>query len=628
MQELLEELRQRKVFRAVVAYCVAGWAIIQLTMALETTLNLPPWFDTIFTIAVILGFPACLVLAWAFDWTRDGIKPTPNASPTVRNGSLILLSGFTLLALFGISRVGLPSNAPQATLEASASTGSSILSREARDVLPKSIAVLPFEDSSPTAERQYFADGMAEEITNALVKLPDLNVAGRTSAFSWRDRGSETTAIRNALGVAYILTGSVRQQDETLRITAALIRTDDSFHQWSETYEGTLDDVFDLQDSIARSIAAELDIVLEGSGEARLVKQQTTSGTAHDLVLRARAAYRQTPDAETFELAEDMLEQAVAIDPNYVAAWIEIATLNNFASGYIGARSPKAAFAVSQNAIAKALAVDPDAALSVIWSANINYFEGNLVNAYRLAEKAMALEPDNGGIVFSFGHYNAIFGYTERAEPYLDRAIQLDPLDAFAWNTRALVSQNLGHFDRSEMEAERAVELGDFSALDTLAWNAVAQGDPDTAHARNMQLYEVAGQQLGGGLDARMLWESLSRAIYYGAENDVAMLRKMSELQFSSADFEPDGVTINVAARLGMAESFFDQWRDVYASKSTLAVSLWSDFEWAKAIRGDAAFPRFVEREGFLKLWQTYGWPEICRPNPGTDGSDGQFSCK
>ncbi len=141
----------------------------------------------------------------------------------------------------------------------------------AADVSSKSVAVLPFTDLSPAHDQEYFSDGMAEEILNALAQVKDLKVAGRTSSFFFKGKNEDLRTIGRTLGVANVLEGSVRKQGDVVRITAQLIQVSDGFHLWSKTYDGDLKDVFELQERIARAITDQLQIVIAGAQKSRLV---------------------------------------------------------------------------------------------------------------------------------------------------------------------------------------------------------------------------------------------------------------------------------------------------------------------------------------------------------------------
>lgn len=488
----------------------------------------------------------------------------------------------------------------------------------------KSIAVLAFKDFSDTGDQAYFADGVAEEIINALVRVPHLDVAGRVSSFALRDPELGPLETGAALGVSYLLQGSVRKMGGRVRITTQLVRTRDGMHQWSETHDGVLDDVFNLQDRIAVSVAKELDLLLNAGTTGSLAPRQTSSFEAYDLMLRARAAYRVSQDRATFDGAEALLREAVRLDPNFAAAWIEIATLNNFAAANSGARGLQAAFAASKAAVATAQRIAPGAPETIIWSANIRYFERDALAAYRMAKSAMALAPQDSGIVFSVGHYAACFGYQEEAHRLLTEALRLDPLDGFAWHMLARVCQNLRELDEAERHAEHAVRLGDALAHEALAWIALAQGRPEQAEQRYMTFFDRVGVRLGGP-QSRPIWEMMARAYFRDSSADAGMLRQGLAMQMADENFQPGSLHINAAACLGMVQDTMALWDRSYAARSMIAVSMWSDLQWAHDLRTHPAFPEFAETRGLAAIWREFGWPEHVTPNPGTDGSAGQF---
>ncbi len=492
----------------------------------------------------------------------------------------------------------------------------------------RSIAVLAFADLSAAGDQGHFADGVSEEIINALVRVPDLQVAGRTSSFAYKGRDTDLRKIGAELAVDFILEGSVRKQDNRLRITAQLVQTKDGFHQWSETFNGTLDDIFDLQDRIAVVIARQLDLLLNSGPQARLSPRMTNSFEAYDLMLRARAAYRLSPDAETFACAEALLNEAVQIDPDFAEAWVAIATLHNFAAASLGDRSVRAAFEASKAAIERASRLAPTNATTVIWNANIRYFEGDSLTAFQLARTALALEPENPAILFSVAHYATCFGYHGEARRLLERALSLDPLDGFAWHTLARVNQNLGHLETAVQQAERAVELGDVFALDALAWIALQQGDPVRAQAIFLDLHDRMGSQLEGGADSRQIWEMFARGVFRDSEADVEMMRMGLRMRMATPGYEPNASTFVGIACVGMVEELFAQWKASYVLKSTVAVALWSGVDWARKVRTHAGFTAFAEANGLAAIWRQFGWPDGIVPIEGTDGSNGQFTAR
>ncbi|MFT5609731.1 MAG: TolB-like protein [Polaribacter sp.] len=231
MTNTLSELKRRNIFRVAGVYAVAGWLLAQLASALESSLNMPGWFDTVVVSLLLLGFPVAMILAWAFEMTPEGFKKTQslnggdeNTQTTGRKLDYVLIGGLALVGLLIIGDRAIP----KATVTPSAPIIAAI-----DTFTGQSIAVLPFEDFSPDQDQEYFADGIAEELLNVLARVEGLRVTSRTSAFSYKGREASIAEIGKALNVAHILEGSVRKAGDTLRITAQLIDTKTDEHMWS-----------------------------------------------------------------------------------------------------------------------------------------------------------------------------------------------------------------------------------------------------------------------------------------------------------------------------------------------------------------------------------------------------------
>ena len=201
-------------------------------------------------------------------------------------------------------------SSPIATVAASTATA----------ILAKSIAVLPFADMSEKKDQEYLADGMAEEILNLLANAPGLLVAARTSSFYFKGKQTKIQDIARELGVAHILEGSIRRAGDQLRVTAQLIRADNGYHLWSETYDRDLKDLFKVQDDIANAVAQALQIKLMG-GELSRKKGGTQNLDAYQLFLRADSALYQNTRS-SLEAADQYVDQAIELDPNYGMAWL------------------------------------------------------------------------------------------------------------------------------------------------------------------------------------------------------------------------------------------------------------------------------------------------------------------
>ncbi len=316
MRGFIEELKYRNVIRVGAAYVVAGWLIAQVTDLIADVFNLPDWFMQMVIILLVLGLPVALFLAWAFELTPEGIKSAhdvPADAPKDPRAGRIL-NGVTIVAL----------------VIAVAWLAWDKIHRAPATVAPidKSIAVLPFDDFSPAGDQAWFADGLTEEILNALARATDLQVASRTSSFAYRDSNEAIPTIAEALGVEHILEGSVRRDRDRLRVTAQLIRAADDKHLWSENFDGGTKDSIRIQEEIAFQIANALQTAMDPEELARMVAAGTRSVEAWETYLRALALDHEVSSSNDIGRAYEVIaafEDVVAIDPNFADAQLQLA---------------------------------------------------------------------------------------------------------------------------------------------------------------------------------------------------------------------------------------------------------------------------------------------------------------
>ncbi len=299
-QRFFAELKRRKVFRVAAVYGAASFAILEASDILFPRIGLPEWTVTFVAVLALLGFPVALVLAWVYERTPAGMRRTEEAETGELEAiaaaparsrwpvGLAAAIGTALLLLGSWWALGRPS--PAGT-KAAADSG-----RQAG--VYQSIAVLPFANMSEDASDEYFSDGLTEELLNALARVPDLKVAGRTSSFVYKGENKDLREIGEALGVETILEGSVRRAGGRVRVTAQLIDAADGFHVWSSDWdrELTADNVFDIQDEIAGSVAEAL-----ATGMAPDVGAPAGAGTVATWSGRVPALVR-TADLETYDL--------------------------------------------------------------------------------------------------------------------------------------------------------------------------------------------------------------------------------------------------------------------------------------------------------------------------------------
>ncbi len=271
------ELKRRNVFRVAVAYVIISWLLAQIADLMLENFGAPGWVIKSFLGFLIIGFPLVLVFAWAFELTPDGVKResevdrsqsiTPKTGHTLDRSIIVVL--VIALAWFAWDRFG---SSPEITVPVEVKQTADAETPADEVKTAKSVAVLPFVAMSSGADDEYFADGLTEEILNSLAQLPELLVTARTSAFHFKGQDVNVQEIATALGVNHIVEGSVRRSGDRLRVTAQLIRAEDGFHLWSESYDSTSEDTISVQEDIAEKIANAMDVVMNDEKRAAMRK--------------------------------------------------------------------------------------------------------------------------------------------------------------------------------------------------------------------------------------------------------------------------------------------------------------------------------------------------------------------
>lgn len=325
----IEELKRRKVVRMATVYGAVVFVVVEVADLVFPALGFPAWMYSFVVVLALLGFPVALGISWVFDLTRDGVKRTEATSATAKFGAQRVerwISARTAaVALVLVSGGWLAGRVTGGGAADSAGPGD--------DGTFESIAVLPFVDMSPAGDQEYFGDGIAEELLNALAKIPNLKVAARTSAFSFKGRNPDIAMVAEALNVQTVLEGSIRKAGNQLRITAQLIRAEDGFHLWSETYDRPADDVFAVQDELARAIVAALRVQLTGEQEAELTRRGTQNVGAHNAYLLGRFQWNRRTEVGLRGGIENFT-RAIELDSMYAEAYAGLADANAILHNY------------------------------------------------------------------------------------------------------------------------------------------------------------------------------------------------------------------------------------------------------------------------------------------------------
>jgi TolB-like protein/Tfp pilus assembly protein PilF len=328
LPRFLAELKHRKVYRVALVYVGVGWALLEASDMVLPRLDLPDWTVNFVLAVVLLGFPLALLFAWIFDFSPQGIVRTEPLSPASQHNSLtiaataefaLILALVVAVGSLYLDRLSLQKRLTEAESALQENMGAD------QPVLPnpeqyRAIAVLPFADMSEAGDQAWFAEGIAEELLYALAGVEGLQVMARTSSFAFKGTDKTIAQIANILGVQAVLEGSVRRFGDRVRITAQLVDADSGYHIWSGSYERKLDDIFRLQDELARAVVQALRMELGVDAARPLVVEQTASPDAYNWFIRGRAIFDWS-NFQTSALAISYFEKAVKADPDYAIAW-------------------------------------------------------------------------------------------------------------------------------------------------------------------------------------------------------------------------------------------------------------------------------------------------------------------
>ena len=407
------QIKRRKVFQVIVAYGVAAWLLTQIVTTIEEPMGWPDGVDTWVIRALLVAFPIVIVVSWAFDLTARGfVRDTGDRSTGVGKSTEIALVGVVTLASGWMAYAAIRGD----------------LFDVADNRLPNSVAILPFANLSPDPENRYIADGIHEEVLDALQKIGSLNVISRTSVLRYRDGLTPIRDIARDLNVETVVEGSLRFANGRLRIATQVIDGRTEAHISSEIYERSFDDYFGIQSSFARDIVAQLEVDLTDEESQRLDRPPTNSPQAYALYLQARAAWGTDREA-----VDRYLERAIELDPDFAVAYATKA--GNFAQNMINTfgasandEGPDALYQRVQDLAAKALEIDPSLgqAYGAVGTAHRNYWRWT--EAREAFEQGRRIDPSERGDAWFF----SFLGEHELALDIVADWVKLDPNDPFA----------------------------------------------------------------------------------------------------------------------------------------------------------------------------------------------------
>lgn len=406
LQHFVAELRRRRMFRVVAVYLVVGWLLIQVAGTTFGPLGLPGWSLTLVIVLVVLGFVIACALAWAYDLTDRGLERTVP--------------------------VAMATPAPEA-----------------------SVAILPFADMSEARDQDYFCDGLAEEILNALASIQGMRVASRTSSFRFRDGTTDARDIGRALNVATIMEGSVRKSGDRVRVTAQLIDAGNGYHLWSENFDRGLEDIFAIQEEIARSVARALRVSLNTPEALDLQRYAPRDMRAYDFYLRGRQL-EGAKDRIKWEYSAQMYRRAIEIDPEYAQAHAGLADVLTELLLWRFAR-PEEVLDEALAASRRALELAPELAEAHVAHAHTLDFSGEHDAAATEFERALELNPDLYEASYYFARHCFARGQLARAVELFEAAHRARPDEFQALMIAVGAAEDLGGKVRVDDIAHRAL---------------------------------------------------------------------------------------------------------------------------------------------------------------------------
>jgi len=471
----------------------------------------------------------------------------------------------------------------------------------------KSIAVLPFTDLSPYSDQGYFVDGLSEELLNCLANINGLRVTSRTSSFAFKNTDKTLNEVAGVLGVEHILEGSVRKSEDALRITAQLIRVEDDSHLWSKTYDRKLENIFAIQEDIAKAVADELKIKL-GIGESFKRIGGTDNAGAYELYLLA-IGQRNEGTCDANKLALETVDKALALDSEYALAWalksgIHAPNAHCVQEGLV-ALEQDAALSAAQRAIG----LEPNLVSGYYALSNAKLSSGKFIEAEYAYREAIKLTNESSGSSETSDlpmHYFPV-GKTKSVKNILERLRRNDPLNPAISNMNMNALAALGDIQGAEEEIERATMLfGDSwwgnSRLDFIEVVHLETGADIIVHD------ELSSDPILSIVEAHLDSPKMALEELHRLYNNGVPLVPINPniLSFAAAYFNDPEFALTVAERVARYDpSILNFWFPVMHD-----------------VRQLPRFKEFVREIGLVDYWGKFGWPDICQP---TD--DGDFVC-
>ncbi len=479
------------------------------------------------------------------------------------------------------------------------------------------VAVLPFQ-SFGSGESDYFVDGMADELISTLGQVPQLLVAGRTSSFHFRDSQQSLPQIAAALGVSHLIEGSVQRQGERVRIHVHLIAGETGFEIWGQRFDGTLDDVFALQESLAQAVTAAIGSALGVAMQPPLVHGVTHSKAAYDLYLQGKAlSYKMFGDG-ALDTAVRLLEMALALDPDFAAAWLLKGEVHQLIAIYTACLDRPAQSALMAASVERALAINPNLGQAYALLGFHQMVNNDFVGGLDLAFKGYRLEPTNPQVAMRLGSYLLFCGRTADGLRYIEEALAQDPVDGRKFMLRGTARFNQGDIDAAIADHQRSVDLG-FASI-YLAVATAAKGQHDRAVDQYMQtrlllnksIFPPAGTAPMTQEVMDAYWLVAAKGVCSGVPEDrETYCRTLEFLHMTMYDKGDLSIAIPAVFMGHFPMVLRTLGENLSAPNITALIAIWAEIDPIRRIWQDDEFIPFAQRIGLAAAWDKYGWPDI-----------------
>jgi adenylate cyclase len=599
------ELKRRNVIRFAGLYLVGAWLLVQVSGTVLPMFGAPEWLPRSIVILLAIGFLPALIFSWVFELTPEGLKRDEDvtseesiAPQTARRMNRTIIAVLTLaLAYFAFDKFVLTPKRNAALLAAGSTS----------TVDAHSLAVLPFVNMSGDAANEYFSDGISEEILNVLARTPELRVAARTSSFSFKGKTQEIPAIARELNVRMVLEGSVRKQEDRVRITAQLIDAQNGFHVWSETYDRKLQDIFAIQDEIAKAIGNELEVKLVRPAETGKTSAGTRNLAAYDLYLRGIALW-QTRRGDALWQALDLFDKAAAADPEFAQAYAGQSLVYAVISDYSGRITAAESFARATDLATRAMALDPTLPEPYAALGSVAAAELRRATADALLRRAIALRPSFATAYQWRGTLLMSSGKLADGLASLERATSLDPRSLVVANNHSEILLTLGRYADAKARCVPVLEYAPnyVGCLDNISRADLLLGDFEAARQTLERLAAADNPSANG--QGRELMEALA-----GRGDRHALALRYSALPTNSA-LDPTSGNAFSGYEIPVVLMLLGERELTISYLERLAGQLGSHADWAvmmpimDSIRCDPRFVAIIQR---LKTTDPYA-AKVC----------------